>query len=102
MKITTVFAATVATAGAVIAAPIAGAESGAPAGPAINEIGQQADLVNGSVVQGWTVTDLKASTDTIPYPVRGTLWEATATDQALQGAATPIVSNLRSLVDRRS
>lgn len=101
MKITTVFAATaaataVATAVAVAAAPIAGAESGAPAGPAVHEIGQQADLVNGSVVQGWTVTDLKASTDTIPYAVRGTLWEATATDEAIQGAATPIVSNFNA------
>lgn len=98
MKITTVLAATFATAGAVVAAPIAGAEIGAPApaGPAVHEIGQQADLVNGSVAQGWTVTDLKTSTDTIPYAVRGTLWEATATDEALQGAATPIVSNFNA------
>lgn len=96
MKITTVLAATAATAGAIMAAPIAGAESGAPTGPAIHEIGQQADLVNGPVVQGWTVTDLETSTDTIPYPVRGTLWEATATDQALQGSATPIVSNFNA------
>lgn len=101
MKITDVFAATaaaatVAVAGAVMAAPIVGAESGAPAGPAVHEIGQQADLVNGSVVQGWTVTDLKTSTDTIPYAVRGTLWEATATDEAVAGAATPIVSNFNA------
>ncbi|WP_197375870.1 MPT63 family protein [Mycolicibacterium baixiangningiae] len=96
MKITTVLAATVATAGAVIAAPIAGAETGVPAGPAVHEIGQQADLVNGAVVQGWTVTDLKTSTDTIPYAVRGTLWEATATDEAVQGAAIPIVSNFNA------
>lgn len=101
MKITDVFAATaaaatVAVAGAVMAAPIVGAESGAPAGPAVHEIGQQADLVNGSVVQGWTVTDLKTSTDTIPYAVRGTLWEATATDEAVAGAAMPIVSNFNA------
>ena len=101
MKITDVFAATaaaatVAVAGAVMAAPIAGAESGAPAGPAVHEIGQQADLVNGSVVQGWTVTDLKTSTDTIPYAVRGTLWEATATDEAVAGAAMTIVSNFNA------
>lgn len=101
MKITDVFAAAAAAAaaavaGAVMAAPIVGAESGAPAGPAVHGIGQQADLVNGSVVQGWTVTDLKTSTDTIPYVVRGTLWEATATDEAVQGAATPIVSNFNA------
>ena len=47
-------------------------------------------------MQGWTITDLKASTDQIPYPVAGTLWEATATDQAIEGSVTPIVSNLNA------
>lgn len=32
----------------------------------------------------------------IPYPLSGTLWEATATDEAIQGSATPIVSNLNA------
>ncbi len=52
--------------------------------------------MDGNVVQGWTITDLKASADPIPYPVAGTLWEATATDEAIQGGATPIVSNLNA------
>jgi Domain of unknown function (DUF1942) len=30
-------------------------------------------------VQGWTITDLKPSSDSIPYAPQGTLWEATAT-----------------------
>lgn len=92
MKITTVFAATLATAGAVAVAPIAAAETG----PQIHDIGQQAELVNGNVVQGWTITNLMPSTDVIPYQPRGTLWEATATDQAVQGSVTPIVSNLNA------
>ncbi|GAT11406.1 protein of unknown function [Mycolicibacterium novocastrense] len=46
------------------------------------------------MIQGWTITNLMPSSDVIPYPVTGTLWEATATDQAIQGSATPIVANL--------
>jgi hypothetical protein len=59
-------------------------------------IGNEAKLTNGNVVQGWTISNLKSSTDQIPYPVAGTLWEATATDQAIEGSATPIVSNLNA------
>jgi hypothetical protein len=89
-------AAAVAAAGAITAfsAPIAIADD-------INtvnttQLGSQAKLDDGNVVQGWTVTGLKASTDVIPHQVQGTLWEATATDEALQGNATPIVSNLNA------
>jgi len=59
-------------------------------------IGNEARLTNGNVVQGWTISNLKPSTDTIPYPVAGTLWEATATDQAIEGNVTPIISNLNA------
>ena len=59
-------------------------------------LGSQATLVNGDVVQGWTISDLKPSTDSISYPVAGTLWEATATDEAINGNVTPIVSNLNA------
>ncbi|WP_254848444.1 DUF1942 domain-containing protein, partial [Mycobacterium sp. SP-6446] len=34
-------------------------------------LGTQATLINGDVVQGWTVSDLKSSTDAIPYLVQG-------------------------------
>jgi hypothetical protein len=42
-------------------------------GPNIQKFGTRADVVDGggSVVQGWTVYDLKASTDAIPYQVQG-------------------------------
>lgn len=98
MKITTTTtvlaaAATVATAGAVgiIAAPISSAED-----VTTTTIGSQAKLDDGNVVQGWTISNLRTSSDVIPYPVAGTLWEATATDEAIQGSATPIVSNLNA------
>ena len=98
MKITTptIFvtaAATVVTAGAVglITAPISSAED-----VTATTVGSQAKLVDGNVIQGWTISDLRPSSDTIPYAVAGTLWEATATDEALQGSATPIVSNLNA------
>ncbi|MCA2240260.1 MPT63 family protein [Mycobacterium avium] len=59
-------------------------------------LGSAAELTNGDVVQAWTVSDLKPSSDVIPYPVAGTLWEATATDHAVRGTVTPIVSNLNA------
>jgi hypothetical protein len=91
-KLTTASAAAVAAAGAIamLGAPLASAEA------ATQTLGSQGKLVDGTVVQGWTITGLRPSSDTIPYPVTGTLWEATATDQAIQGSATPIVSNLNA------
>ena len=98
MKITTpnallTAAATIAAAGAVgiIAAPVSTAED-----VTTTSVGSQAKLVDGNVIQGWTIADLRPSSDAIPYPVAGTLWEATATDEAIQGSATPIVSNLNA------
>ena len=94
MKITAItaaLAATVAASGAVgIGAPIAFAET------STQTIGSQGKLVDGDVIQAWTISNLKPSTDVIPHQVSGTLWEATATDQAVQGAATPIVSNINA------
>ena len=74
----------------VSAAPLASAET------EVEYLGQPAELVDGNVIQHWTVTGLKPSTDTIPYQAAGTLWEATATDEAIAGSATPIVSNLNA------
>lgn len=61
-----------------------------------NSLGSQAELENGDVVQAWTISDLKPSADPIPYAVHGTLWEATATDEAVRGSVIPIVSNLNA------
>ncbi|BBX20099.1 phosphopeptide-binding protein [Mycolicibacterium duvalii] len=93
MKIKPTWAAAIgsgAVALALAGAPLASAEAD------VKYLGQPGELVNGSVVQHWTVTDLKPSSDVIPYRPVGTLWEATATDEAVSGAVTPIVSNLNA------
>jgi hypothetical protein len=90
-----------AAAAAVAAAGSIGIVFGAPtaaADPTTQTLGSQGKLVDGAgnVVQGWTISGLKPSSDVIPHQVNGTLWEATATDEAVQGGATPIVSNLNA------
>lgn len=88
-NLSTAFAGAAIAAAAIVAgAPMALAEDG---GVTTASLGSQAKLDNGA--QGWTVTDLKPSTDTINYQTRGTLWEVTATNEALEGSVTPIVSN---------
>lgn len=74
-----------------ISAPIAAAEDSV-----VHTLGGSAELVNGNVVQAWTIKDLKPSLDVIPYSAAGKLWEATATDTAVQGSVIPIVSNLNA------
>lgn len=58
--------------------------------------GDHAELVDNGVVQAWVVSDLRRSSDVIDYPVHGTLWEATATDVAVVGTVTPVVSNFNA------
>lgn len=91
---TALIAASAAAAIGLAAAPAALADDEVAATTAY--IGQQAKLTDGAVVQGWTITGLKPSTDVIPYTPQGTLWEATATNQAIQGSVQPIVSNLNA------
>lgn len=94
MKNTTISAALASTA---IAAAIGlAAAPTAAADVTVTTLGDEAELVNGAVVQGWTVTALKPSSDVIPHPVHGALWEATATDNAIAGPVTPIVSNFNA------
>lgn len=105
-RITISATATFAAAGVigVLAAPVAGADVEAEATtqtqPQIQvqtlTLGNQGKLVDGNVVQGWTVDNLQPSSDPIPYTVQGTLWEITANDQAIQGTVIPIVSNLNA------
>ncbi|PQE00955.1 phosphopeptide-binding protein [Mycobacterium sp. EPG1] len=90
---------TSALATATTAAAAALALGGAPLASADSEVqwlGQPGELVNGGVVQHWTVSHLKPSPDTIPYTPAGTLWEATASDEAVSGDVTPIISNLNA------
>jgi hypothetical protein len=88
--------ATVVTAAATVAVGIMGAPIATADDVTTTTIGQQAKLTNGNVVQGWTISGLKPSSDAISYRPRGTLWEATATNEAIRGSVQPIVSNLNA------
>ncbi len=91
--ISTVLAAGALAAAGAFSAGVAAADEADP-GPATHPIGTQGTLVEGPGVHGWTITDLRPSSDAIPYQPSGTLWEATATDEAIQGTVFPIVANL--------
>jgi hypothetical protein len=99
-KIAMAAAATTATAAITLAvAPTASAWWPNDAqGPTTGPFGTKERLVDGAgtIVQTWTVTNLQRSSDVIPYPVRGTLWEATARDHAKRGTTTPIVSDMNA------
>ena len=70
----------------IAASPTASGDSN----PVIQKFGTEETLVNSGVVQGWTVGNLQPSTDAINVSIRGKLWEATATDKAIQGQAMPL------------
>lgn len=81
---------------AVAAAAAAAGLALMPTAGADTTLGQQGRLTNGDVVQAWTISDLKVSADQLPYQPKGTLWEATATDEAIQGSVIPIVANFNA------
>jgi hypothetical protein len=53
------------------------------------QLGDQIELADGPMVQQWPVTGLRPSTDRIPYPIGGRLWDATATRPAAAGTDVP-------------
>lgn len=60
-----------------------------------HQMGSHQRLTDGPVVQEWTISGLRKSTDGAPgYPVAGQLWEATATVHAVAGTVTPVIPNL--------
>jgi Domain of unknown function (DUF1942) len=70
----------------------------AAAYPNADKYGTQLQLndLGGTVVTGWTINDLHPSSDTVPVPVSGTLWEATATVDAVRGPVTPVISDFNA------
>lgn len=48
------------------------------------------DLVDVEIEQHWTISDLRPSTDAIPYRPRGTLWEAAARAELPHGGVPMI------------
>lgn len=98
MKISTMITTAVAIVGmatiAFTSAPIAKS-----AYPVTGKLGSELTMTDsvGQVELGWTVSDLKSSTDTVPgYPVAGQLWEATATVKAIRGTVTPAISQFNA------
>jgi hypothetical protein len=91
--------ATVATAGAVgiTSAPAASADNY----PVIQKFGTHEQLVDGAgtIVTGYRVKHLKPSTDVVPWPVQGTLWEAAVSVKAVQGTVTPILTDFNARAD---
>ena len=54
------------------------------------------DYISGAPVIGYTAMDLKPSSDVIPYPVHGRLFEATMKIDAPGGWATPLIPLLNA------
>ena len=98
MKIATTVLAGAATLATAAAVGLAGAPAASASNPITQPFGTQEQLtdVNGALVTGYTVSNLKPSTDVIPYRVQGTLWEATANVQAVRGTVTPIVADFNA------
>ncbi|WP_024440615.1 MPT63 family protein [Mycobacterium sp. UM_WGJ] len=93
-SISTALAAGALAAAGALSIGIAGADPDPAPAPVTHPIGTQGTVPEGPGVHGWTITDLRPSSDAIPYQPRGALWEATATDEAIQGTVFPIVANL--------
>lgn len=96
VKETTIVKINVPITAAVAAAAAAAGLALMPTAGADTTLGQQGRLTNGDVVQAWTISDLKVTADQLPYQAKGTLWEATATDEAVQGSVIPIVANFNA------
>lgn len=96
MRIAHTVAATLVAAGAaaVVLAPTAAADNY----PTVHRFGTPEQLVDGAgtVVQGWTISDLRPSTDVVAWPVRGHLWEATGMVTANRGTVTPIITDFNA------
>lgn len=95
---TTIIASTAFAPLSVAAITIATAATAVAASPTVAGFGTREQLFDdgGAVVAGWTVTDFRPSSDTIPYQVAGRLYEATAAVEADQGTVTPMVPNLNA------
>lgn len=74
-----------------VVGPTSAVVAGADDSAVIQQMGAQGTLFSNGGAQGWTVIDLKPSKDVIPKELRGMLWEATATDQAITGDAAPFI-----------
>ena len=93
-------AAALATTIGIVAAPTASA-----AGPVVGRLGTTLTMTDsvGQVMLSWMVSNLKPSSDVMPgYPVAGTLWEATATVNAVRGSVTPAISQFNAVAPNQA
>lgn len=99
MKIatTTMAAATMAVAGVIGTTPTANADNY----PLTEKFGSQQELVDPAWtnVQEWTVTNLQPSSDIVPWPVHGKLWESTASVESTRGTSTPVITDFNARAD---
>ena len=77
---------------------IATAATAVAANPTVAGFGAREQLpdAGGAAVTGYSISELRSSSDAIPYPVSGQLYEVTAGVEAVQGTVTPIVSNFNA------
>lgn len=90
----------VAAASALLMLAFGGATASAATAGCPHRFGSHQQLVDagGAVVQKWTVTGLRPSSDPAPgYPLAGRLWEATASVRAVLGTVTPIIPNVQAV-----
>jgi Domain of unknown function (DUF1942) len=87
MRLANAIAAVVAAAGGIVAAPHVAADGY----PIVQQFGSE-EIVstggNNQGVVGWTVNNLRLSSDSIDLPVQGHLWEATATLRYVRGGCS--------------
>lgn len=84
---------------------IAGAPTASAAYPITGKFGSTLTMHDtvGQVIETWTVSDLKPSTDAMPgYPVNGRVWEATATVKAVRGTVTPAISQFNAVAPNQA
>jgi len=84
---------------------VAGAPVASAADPVVGSLGSELMMTDsvGQVVLGWTVSDLKPSSDQMPgYPLAGRLWEATAKVRAVRGSVTPAVSQFNAVLPNQA
>ena len=83
-------------AGGVAAAPHVSADGY----PIIQQFGSEETVATGGLNQGyvgWTVNNLRPSSDSIDWPVQGRLWEATATLRYVRGGCSlPYISRFNA------
>lgn len=90
MRIDTKITRTLAPAAIAGAIAIGGAAT-AHGAPAVAQFGAAQSLNAGPMVTEYTVSNLRPSDDVVNFPIRGTLWEATTTIDAVQGTVTPTI-----------